>query len=272
MSADTQAAAPQLGRTRAQLVAFRAMCGRDLWVIARHDLAGFLAQSLLQPLFYLFIFGRVLPDIGAAQGSYGSQLLPGVLGLTLFLTALQNTALPLVIDFSFTKEIEDRLLAPLAAWALAVQKMVMAAMRGIVAALAIIPLAALILPGGVDFSGAHWLGFAVLLLVGPFAGSAVGLLLGTAVAPQKINVMFAVVLTPLLFTGATFYPWQALDGLRWFQIVTLVNPLTYLSEGLRGALTTAPALGAGWVALGLTVATATFGLLGVRGFARRAVD
>ena len=84
--------------------------------------------------------------------------------------------------------------------------------------------------------------------------------------------MFAVVLTPLLFTGATFYPWQALDSLRWFQVVTLVNPLTYLSEGLRGAMTDAPSLGAGWVALGLAVATATFGMLGVRGFARRAVD
>jgi ABC-2 type transport system permease protein len=132
---------PQLSRTRAQLTAFMAMCERDLWVIARRDLAGFLAQSLLQPLFYLFIFGRVLPEIGAARGSYGTQLLPGILGLTLFLTALQNTALPLVIDFSFTKEIEDRLLAPLSAWGLGVQKMVMASLRAIVAALAIIPLA-----------------------------------------------------------------------------------------------------------------------------------
>jgi ABC-2 type transport system permease protein len=266
------AAVPQLSRTRAQVTAFRAMCERDLWVIARRDLAGFLAQSLLQPLFYLFIFGRVLPDIGAARGSYGTQLLPGILGLTLFLTALQNTALPLVIDFSFTKEIEDRLLAPLSAWGLGVQKMVMASARAIVAALAIIPLAELILPGGVDFTDVHWAGFAVLLLVGPMAGASVGLLMGTAVEPQKINVMFAVVLTPLLFTGATFYPWQALDDLRWFQILTLVNPLTYLSEGLRGALTAVPSLGAGWVALGLLVATATFGALGIRGFARRAVD
>jgi ABC-2 type transport system permease protein len=263
---------PQLSRTRAQVTAFKAMCGRDLWVIARHDLAGFLAQSLLQPLFYLFIFGRVLPEIGAARGSYGTQLLPGILALTLFLTALQNTALPLVIDFSFTKEIEDRLLAPLSAWALGVQKMVMASLRSIVAALAIIPLAAVILPGGVDFAQVNWPGFVVLMLVGPMAGASVGLLMGTAVAPQKINVMFAVVLTPLLFTGATFYPWQALDHLRWFQVVTLVNPLTYLSEGLRGALTTVPSLAAGWVALGLVVATATFGTLGIRGFARRATD
>jgi ABC-2 type transport system permease protein len=269
---DPGVSAPAHSRSRAQVVAFRAMCGRDMWVIARHDLAGFLAQSLLQPLFYLFIFGRVLPEIGAASGSYGTQLLPGILGLTLFLTALQNTALPLVIDFSFTKEIEDRLLAPLSAWALGVQKMAMASLRAIVAALAIIPMAALILPGGVDFTDVNWFGFVVLLLAGSLAGAAVGLLLGTAVTPQKINVAFAVTLTPLLFTGATFYPWQALDSLRWFQIVTLVNPLTYLSEGLRGALTAVPALGAGWVALGLTLAIATFGTLGVRGFSRRAVD
>ncbi|MEA2193073.1 MAG: type transport system permease protein [Solirubrobacteraceae bacterium] len=265
-------AGPQISQTRAQVTAFKAMCERDLWVIVRHDLAGFLAQSLLQPLFYLFIFGRVLPDIGAARGSYGTQLLPGILGLTLFLTSLQNTALPLVIDFSFTKEIEDRLLAPLSAWALGVQKMVMASLRGIVAALAIIPLAALILPGGIDFADVSWPGFLLLLLVGPLAGASVGLLLGTAVAPQKISTMFAVTLTPLLFTGATFYPWQALDHLRWFQVITLANPLTYLSEGLRASLTTVPALGTAWVALGLVVATATFGALGLRGFARRATD
>ena len=43
--------APEFGTRRAQMVAFRAMCERDLWVIARRDLAGFLAQALLQPLF-----------------------------------------------------------------------------------------------------------------------------------------------------------------------------------------------------------------------------
>lgn len=260
--------APESERARVQLTAFGAMCGRDLWVIARHDLAGFLAQSLLQPIFYLFIFGRVLPEIGAASGSFGTQLLPGILGLTLFLTALQNTALPLVIDFSFTKEIEDRLLAPLSAWALAVQKMVMASLRGIVAALAILPLAALILPGGVDFGAFGWVPFAALMVVGPLAGATVGLLLGTAVPPQKINVAFAVTLTPLLFTGAAFYPWEALDGLRWFQVLTLANPLTYLSEGLRGAMTSVPVLGGVWVALGLAASTVAFGVLGVRGFIR----
>ena len=79
---------------------------------------GFLAQALLQPIFYLFIFGRVLPEIGAAPARLRRRsCCPASSALTLVLTALQNTALPLVIEFSFTKEIEDRLLAPLPGWA-----------------------------------------------------------------------------------------------------------------------------------------------------------
>jgi ABC-2 type transport system permease protein len=252
--------------------AFLALCERDLWVTVRHEPVSFLAQALLQPTFFLFVFGRVLPDIGAARGAYGSQLLPGILGLTLVLTTLQNTALPLVIEFSFTKEIEDRLLAPLPVWAVGVQKMVIAALRGMIAALLILPLGALILPGGIDVSGASWIGLAGVLLVGSCAGAAMGLVLGTAVPPSKISVAFAIVLTPLIFTGAAFYPWSALHSLRWFQVVTLFNPLTYVSEGMRAALTAAPHLATGWIALGLAGSTLLFSWLGLRGFARRAVD
>ena len=255
-----------------RLRAFLGLFSRDLWVLVRHEPVAFLAQALLQPLFYLFIFGRVLPEIGAAQGAYGTQLLPGILALTLFLTALQATALPLVIEFSFTKEIEDRLLAPLSVNGVAIQKLLIAALRGIVAAALIVPLGALILPGGIDLGGASWPGFVALMLLGSIAGASVGLTLGTLVPPNRINVMFAVALTPLLFTGATFYPWSGLDSIRWFQVVTLLNPLTYVSEGMRAALTDTPSLGAGWIALGLAVSLSAFAAAGLIGFRRRAVD
>jgi ABC-2 type transport system permease protein len=263
---------PRLAVRAATMRSFLALCQRDAFATLRRDPWGFLAQSLIAPLFYLFIFGRVLPEIGAAGPNYGSQLLPGVIALTLFLTALQNTSLPLVIEFSFTKEIEDRLLAPLPAALVGVQKVVVAAVRGIVGALIILPLAAVILPGGVEFGDISWPGFVAVMLIGPLAGAAVGLVLGTAVEARQINVVFAVVLTPLLFTGATFYPWAALGSLRWFQVITLLNPLTYVSEGLRAAVTTAPHLGSGWIALGLVGSTLVFGAIGVRGFERRAVD
>jgi ABC-2 type transport system permease protein len=194
------------------------------------------------------------------------------MGLTLLLTTLQNTALPLVIEFSFTKEIEDRLLAPLPVKAVGAQKMVIAALRGIVAALLILPLGELILPGGIDLSALNWPAMAGVLVAGAFAGAAMGLVLGTAVPPNKISVAFAIVLTPLIFTGAAFYPWSALDSLPWFQVVTLFNPLTYVSEGMRAALTGAPHLGSGWIVLGLVGSTLIFSWLGLRGFQRRAVD
>ncbi len=252
--------------------AFLALCERDLWVTVRHEPIAFLSQALLQPIFFLFVFGRVLPEIGAARAGYGTALLPGIMALTLVLTALQNTALPLVIEFSFTKEIEDRLLAPLPVAAVAAQKLLIAAARGIVAAILILPLAELILPGGVHLGGASWGALAAILVAGALTAASMGLVLGTAVAPNRISVTFALVLTPLIFTGATFYPWSSLDTLRWFQVVTLLNPMTYVSEGMRGALTTLPHLGAGWVALGIAASLALFAALGVLGFVRRAVD
>jgi ABC-2 type transport system permease protein len=99
-----------------------------------------------------------------------------------------------------------------------------------------------------------------------------GLVLGTAVPPNRISVAFAVVLTPLIFTGCTFYPWNSLHALRWFQVLTLVNPITYVSEGLRSALTTLPHLGGAWIALGIGVSLLVFGTLGTRLFIRRALD
>jgi ABC-2 type transport system permease protein len=252
--------------------AFFALCARDLWVTVRHETISFLAQGLLQPIFFLFVFGRVLPEIGAAQGAYGAQLMPGVLALTLMLTALQNTALPLVIEFSFTKEIEDRLLAPLPVWAVAAQKLLIAALRGIFAGVLILPLGALILPGGIDLSNASWLGFVGVLLAGSLAGASVGLVLGTIVPPNRISTVFTIVLTPLIFTGATFYPWASLGSLKAFQIIVLFNPLTYISEGSRASLIGGPHLGAGWVALGLVASVIVFGAGGLYGFGRRAVD
>jgi ABC-2 type transport system permease protein len=255
-----------------QLRAFTALCGRDLWVTVRHEFGSFLAQALLQPIFLLFVFGRVLPDIGAARVNYGTQLLPGVMALTLVLTALQNTALPLVIEFSFTKEIEDRLLAPLPVWAVGIQKILIAAVRGVIAGLLILPLAAVILPGGIHVHGPNWAALIGIFFFGSLAAGAMGLVLGTAVPPNRISVAFAIVLTPLIFTGCTFYPWIGLQHLRWFQVLTLINPLTYVSEGLRAALTTLPHLAAGWIALGLGVSLLLFGVLGTRLFIRRAVD
>src|SRR5579885_541954 len=124
--------------------AFFAILRRDVVVTAR-DFLAFLAQTLLQPLFFLFIFGKVLPSIGLARAGFGSVLLPGIVALTTLTAALQGVTLPLVLDLGFAREIDDRLLAPLPISLVAVEKVVFAAMRGLVAGAIIFPLAAWIL-------------------------------------------------------------------------------------------------------------------------------
>ncbi|HWD53098.1 MAG TPA: hypothetical protein VG412_11920, partial [Acidimicrobiales bacterium] len=32
------------------------------------------------------------------------------------------------------------------------------------------------------------------------------------------------------------YPWPSLSHIRWFQVVSACNPMTYVSEGLRGLM------------------------------------
>lgn len=251
--------------------AFGALLWRDIFVTGR-ELVAFLAQVLLQPLFLLFVFGKVLGDLGYTQGNFAQVLLPGVIAFTAFLTALQNTAFPLVIDFSYTKEIEDRLMAPLPTAMVAVEKLVFATLRALIAAVLMFPLGWWVL-GQVSITWSAVPLVALFLVLGALVGSAVGLTIGTLVTASKINLVFALVLTPLLFTGSTQFPWRSLTDLRWFQVVCAFNPLTYVSEGMRAEMIPQVAHIAPWVsALALLGFLAVFFAIGVRGFLRRAID
>ncbi|MEJ2867087.1 ABC transporter permease [Actinomycetospora sp. OC33-EN08] len=251
--------------------AFLGVLGRDVAVTGK-ELGSFLSQVLVQPFFLLFVFGKVLGELGYVAPGYAQLLLPGLLALNAFFVAVQAVALPLVIDFSYTKEIEDRLLAPLSTRMVAVEKIVFGALRGLIGSLVMIPVGYLVLDevtwdlGGLPIS-------ALLLVLGSLSGGAAGLVIGTLVSPRRINIVFAVVVTPLLFTGSTQFPFLQIGTLRWFQVICALNPITYVSEGLRGALTPQiPHLPA-WVCLAaLVFSCLLFGAIGVQGFVRRALD
>jgi ABC-2 type transport system permease protein len=257
--------------------AFFAILRRDIVVTGR-DLIAFLAQVLLQPLFFLFIFGKVLPSIGLASSGFGALLLPGIVGLTTVLAAMQGVALPLVLDLGFGREIDDRLLAPLPDVLVALEKVVFAMLRGLVAGGIIFPLAIWILGDQYNVRSDR-IGLLILLLVlAALVGACLGLFLGTSIRPEQIGLMFSLILTPLLFTGCTYYPWAGLASIKWFQIITLFNPLTYADEGIRYAMVPSvhgvqiPTLDMQWVFLGLGVSIVVFFFLGTRTFLRRVVS
>ena len=251
--------------------AFRAVLYRDLYVTWR-EFPAFLAQVILQPLFLLFVFGYVLKSLGYTKHGYTDVLYPGLLALTAVITAMQALAFPLVAEFGWTKEIEDRLLAPMPTSYVAAEKVLFAVLRSLTATLIMIPLGILIL-GSIPW---RWAGFPLFvagLLLGALVGAGFGLLMGTLVQPQRITLLFSLVFTPLLFTGCTQYPWPKLDQIRWFQIVTACNPMTYVSEALRGAMVPQVPHIQPWICIVVLIfAVSVLLTIGIRGFYRRAID
>jgi ABC-2 type transport system permease protein len=219
-------------RAALALNAFFAILQRDLVVTGR-EFVPFLLQALMQPLFFLFIFGKVLPGIGLAAGSFAALMLPGIVALTGMIAAMQGVTLPLVLDLGFAREIDDRLLSPLPVWWVALEKVLFGAMRGSIAASVIFPLGLWILGSGFAVRSDRLPMLICMVILTGFVGSTIGLLMGTVIKPEQISLMFTLIFTPLLFTGCTYYPWGALSNIRWFQILVLFNPLTYAAEGLR---------------------------------------
>lgn len=253
------------------LRSFGCLLRRDLVVSAKNPVT-FVAQVLLQPIFFLFVFGRLLTGIGYVNGSYASLLFPGLVALSATVPAIQAVAFPLVAEFGWTKEIEDRLLAPLPLWAVAAEKVLFAALQALTAAVVMFPIGMGVL-GSVPFRAAGLGLLAGVLGLGSMVGACIGLVIGTFVPPTKISLAFSLIFTPLLFTGSIQYPWPLLARLRWFQALTAVNPITYVSEGIRAALTPAIPHIPGWICLlTLTGALTAFGTLGMIGFRRRAIS
>jgi ABC-2 type transport system permease protein len=258
------------------LHAFWAILQRDMTVTAR-EFIPFLLQALMQPLFFLFIFGKVLPGIGLAAGNFAALMLPGIVALTGMISAMQGVTLPLVLDLGFAREIDDRLLSPLPVWWVALEKVMFGAIRGVIASSVIFPLGWLILGSGFAVRGDRILALIGMVILTGCVGSTIGLLMGTVIKPDQISLMFTLIFTPLLFTGCTYYPWGALRNIRWFQILTLLNPLTYASEGLRYAMVPPinghnfPTLGLGWTLLLLGISVVAMFALGTRTFLRRVI-
>lgn len=251
---------------------FFALLARDAHV-ARRNFVPLLLQILLQPMLLVFVFGRVLTTSGFMPMQYKSLLLPGIIALSMVLAGIQAVAMPAISEFQFTREIEDRLLAPIEIEWVAVAKIFAGMLQALVAGLVVLPAAWLTMGRGVALSLPHPFAFAVLCVAVALLSSAIGLTLGCSVGQTQIGLMFSLVLAPMIFFGCTYYPWNALEKFPILQKAVLVNPMVYASEGLRSALVPQfPHLSPGVIAGGLLFFNVLFVALGIRQFRRKAVQ
>ena len=250
---------------------FIALLMRDARV-ARRNFLPVILQTLLQPMLLVFVFGRVMTTSGYMPLQYKSLLLPGIMALSMLLAGVWAVAMPLVSEFQFSKEIEDRLLAPIEIEWVAVEKILAGMIQALVAGLVVLPAAWLVMGKGVDVRLPHPVLFAALCLLIAFLASAVGLTLGCSIGQTQIGLMFSLVLAPMIFFGCTYYPWSALARFPVLQKLVLINPVVYSSEGLRSALVPQfPHLSVTLVLCALIAFDVLFLTVGLRQFRKKAV-
>jgi ABC-type multidrug transport system permease subunit len=267
---------------------FNAMMAREFRVLRRNAISTF-TRAVMQPLLFVFVFAWVFPKIGggfslggagaagAAAGpvNFATILVPGLMASMLLMQGIMAVTFPLVMEFSWQRTIEDRALAPVPIRVLAIQKIVAGAIQSFIGAVIVFPIVLLVhAPGQAPHVHVtNWALFIVILAFASLLTSSLGLLLGTIMDPRKMQMLFAMILLPATMLGCVYYPWSALHHIRWLQIAVLINPMVYMSEGLRAVLT--PVLGHMplWaVLLALVGGTAVFSYLGTRTFTNRVLN
>ena len=278
----------QISKTVLYSRAFAGLFRRDLHVL-RRELFPFVIRVCMNPLLFLFVFTYVIPSMsgaaahGAAAGvnpsasmaeagiSYSTVLLPGLMAVGIMFSGIAAVALPLAIEFGSTREIDDRVMCPLPVAAVASEKIVFSAMQSVIAACIVYPLAYYVPAVHPSTHVTSWPFLVVVVVLASLTSGALGLTIGTTVKPSQIGLIFGVVVIPITFLGCVYYPWALLGRIKWLQYGVLINPIVYMSEGLRAALTPLPHMPEALILLMLVVALSALTWLGMRGFSRRVI-
>lgn len=266
--------------------AFAGLFMRDVYVL-RRELFPFAVRVCMNPLLFLFVFTYIIPHIsmgnGAAAaamnptgamagGEFSTVLLPGLMAVAIMFSGIAAVALPLAQEFGITREIDDRVMCPLPVAAVAMEKVCFSAVQSAIAAAIVYPMAYYVPTTHPTTHVSNWFFLILVVVLASLTSGALGLTIGTSVEPKQIGLIFGVVVVPITFLGCVYYPWVALGSIRWLQIGVLLNPIVYMSEGLRAALTPSLPHMNPWLIIGmLTLSMCLLMWLGIRGFLRRVI-
>ncbi|HEY2945930.1 MAG TPA: hypothetical protein VGN09_26095, partial [Vicinamibacteria bacterium] len=254
------------------MTAFLALLRRDLKVASRNALP-LLMATLTQPILVVLVFGNILPRLHLVADAFRTVMVPGLMSITMLMAGVQGVLMPLTIDLSGSREVDERLLAPISVFGVVIEKVVAGAIHAAVAGLIALPAMMFLMhqTTGVEVHP-RWAALLPLVALCGLLSAAFGLTIGSRVQPRFSGLLFAVILGPMMLFGCAYYPWTGLAVIGPLQYVFLVNPLVFMSESMRLAVT--PDVGhmpMPLVLFGTVGFTVLFTFLGARAFERRTI-
>lgn len=216
--------------------AFWGVLYRDLLVF-RKRIRGNLVRVALQPLFFLIVFGYIMPKIGLFQRGYGSLILPGLVTMSLMSSAMFGVAMTVGLGLYRNKGIRAELQSPITMFEMSVEKVLFGVIQGMFSAVIILIIGMLMLEN-IAITPLFFAGFLMLAALTSAIFGCIGLLFGSLFRiPAAMFEASQLFLMPMMFFGATFFPLFRVEevstGLYW---LLFIFPNTYTNEALRGLL------------------------------------
>ena len=192
-----------------------------------------LLQSIVSPVIstslYFIVFGAAIGSRMAAMDgvSYGAFIVPGLVMLSLLTQSISNASFGIYFP-KFTGTIYELLSAPVSAVEIVLGYVGAAASKSVVLGLIMLLTARLF----VAFQVEHAIWMVSFLVLTSVTFSLFGFIIGIwADGFEKLNLVPLLIVTPLTFLGGSFYSINMLP--KFWQAVTLFNPVVYLVNGFR---------------------------------------
>lgn len=204
--------------------------------IYRSEMARFfrtLMQSIASPVIstslYFIVFGSAIGTrMNAIEGiGYGAFIVPGLIMLSVLTESISNASFGIYMP-RFSGTIYEVLSAPVAPLEIVVGYVGAAATKSVILGGVILATARLF----VEFDILHPGWMLAFLILTSVTFSLFGFIIGIwADGFEKLQVVPAMIITPLTFLGGSFYSVSMLPPI--WQKVTLFNPVVYLVSGFR---------------------------------------
>jgi ABC-2 type transport system permease protein len=218
-----------------------------------------LFTRMVQPVLWLLIFGQIFSRIRAIPTgdlSYLAYLTPGILAQSaLFVAIFFGIQIIWERDAGILTKV---MVTPTPRAAIVMAKAFAAGLRGLAPVVVLVPVA-LLLGVGITLNPLKLIaaGLALVLSAGFFSCLSMAIA-GVALTRDRLMGIGQLMTMPLFFASNALYPIEIMP--TWLQVISQINPLTYLVNALRGLLVGAPANL--WADFGVLVGAAVLGIVG----------
>jgi ABC-2 type transport system permease protein len=186
-----------------------------------------LVFSLIMSLFFLFIFSFVMKGAGAGIDRPMNYLIVGIVIMTVFQQALNNSTHILTdLTSGFMKEI---IVSPLPRWQISIGQILSSAAIAVVQGQVILLLGVLI---GLDVTVWSYLAMAAIMIIAGFVFASFGLFIATVTRNSTaFQILTNVIVLPFTMLSGAYIPVTVMP--KFLTPVILLNPLTHLTAMFR---------------------------------------